>query len=101
MKGDTVVVHYKGTFVSGKKFDSSYTRGDPLTFTIGEGQVIKCWEDAIKGRMKGFKADLVCPAKLAYGPKGRGSVPPDSALLFSIEILDVTFAEKRETDDLS
>jgi len=68
-KFDTVRVHYKGTFLNGDKFDSSYDRGDPLQFTVGKKSVIRCWDEGIIGLKEGEKADLVCPSDYAYGSR--------------------------------
>ncbi|GGP25288.1 FKBP-type peptidyl-prolyl cis-trans isomerase [Silvimonas amylolytica] len=85
----TVTVHYKGTLQStGAVFDSSYTRNQPLTFSLA--QVIPCWQQAIPKMKVGGKAHLVCPAASAYGTAGAGNViPPNATLLFDVELLDV------------
>jgi FKBP-type peptidyl-prolyl cis-trans isomerase FkpA len=85
---DTVKVHYVGTFIDGKEFDSSVKRGEPAEFPLG--QVIPCWTEGV-GKMKvGGKAKLVCPADLAYGDQGRPPIIPGGAtLVFEVELLDV------------
>ena len=88
-KGDQVFAHYSGTLVNGQKFDSSYDRGQPLPFKVGAGQVIKCWDEGFVGLAKGAKAKLVCPPDYAYGSRKMGKIPPNSPLLFSIEVVDI------------
>jgi FKBP-type peptidyl-prolyl cis-trans isomerase len=92
--GDTVVVNYTGLLGSGVKFDSSLDRGQPLKFTLGEGRVIKGWEEGIAKLRVGEQATLVIPSHLGYGPKGRGAViPPDATLIFIVELMGVEPAE--------
>jgi FKBP-type peptidyl-prolyl cis-trans isomerase FkpA len=85
---DTVKVHYKGTFADGKEFDSSYKRNEPTSFPLN--RVIPCWTEGV-GMMKvGGKAKLTCPAAIAYGSRGAGGViPPNTTLLFEVELLGV------------
>lgn len=85
---DTVKVHYTGTLIDGKEFDSSVKRGQPAEFPLG--QVIPCWTEGV-GKMKvGGKAKLVCPSDIAYGDQGRPPVIPGGAtLVFDVELLDV------------
>lgn len=85
--GDPIKTHYKGTFLDGEEFDSSYKRGKPLAFRVG--QMIPGWNEALMTRKKGDKFLLLIPSHMGYGKRGfQGAVPPDSNLLFEIEILD-------------
>ena len=89
-KGDTVFVHYEGTLLDGKKFDSSYDRKDPLKFTLGIGQVIKCWDMSVARLSLGEKIKVVCPYDLAYGERGAGGViPPKADLVFVMELVKI------------
>ena len=89
-KGDTVYVHYEGTLLNGKKFDSSYDRNDPLQFTLGVGQVIKCWDMSVARLSLGEKIKVICPYDLAYGERGAGSIiPPKSDLVFVMELMKI------------
>ena len=87
--GDIVVVNYTGTFLDGEKFDSSYDRNEPFEFTLGTGQVIKGWDEGIAYMKEGGKAKLIIPSSLAYGSSCAGSIPPDTSLIFEVELLDV------------
>ena len=87
--GDTVSVHYVGTLENGQEFDSSVKRGEPFAFTLGEGRVIKGWEEGVVGMKIGGKRILVIPSDLAYGDSGYGPIPPKATLVFSIELLGV------------
>jgi len=86
---DTVKVNYRGTFIDGKEFDSSYKRGTPLEFKL-DG-VIKCWGEGVQKMKVGGKAKLVCPSSIAYGEKGTGggAIPPNATLVFEVELLDI------------
>ena len=89
--GQEVTVHYVGTLMSGKKFDSSRDHGMPFTFTIGQGQVIKGWDEGVLTMKVGGKRKLIVPANLAYGPGGTpdGTIPPNATLNFEVELLGV------------
>jgi FKBP-type peptidyl-prolyl cis-trans isomerase len=88
--GDTVKVHYTGKLMNGTKFDSSLDRGDPFEFTLGQGMVIKGWDEGVVGMKKGGKRKLTIPADKAYGPSGRPpTIPPNAALVFDIELVEI------------
>jgi peptidylprolyl isomerase len=87
--GDTVSVHYVGTLPNGQEFDNSNKRGEPLEFTLGEGRVIRGWEEGVVGMKVGGKRILVIPSDMAYGDAGYGPIPPKATLVFSIELLGV------------
>ncbi|MBX3044942.1 MAG: FKBP-type peptidyl-prolyl cis-trans isomerase [Candidatus Kapabacteria bacterium] len=89
VKGNTCVVHYHGTLLDGTVFDSSKERGQPFEFQIGEGRVIKGWDEGVMTMKIGGKRKLVIPPDLAYGPRQMGSIPPNSTLVFEVELLDI------------
>ena len=82
----TVTVHYKGTFINGKEFDSSYGRGQPISFPLNG--VIAGWTEGLQMMREGGKAELVVPQDLAYGP-GRPGIPPYQTLVFQVELIKV------------
>jgi asparagine N-glycosylation enzyme membrane subunit Stt3 len=88
--GETVLVHYTGTLSDGTKFDSSHDRNEPIAFPLGEGAVIKGWDEGIAMLGVGDRAVLVIPPALGYGAKGAGRViPPDATLVFVVTLVDV------------
>ena len=84
---DTVKVNYRGTLTDGTEFDSSYKRNEPAQFPLGN--VIKCWTEGVQKMKVGGKAQLVCPADIAYGDGGRPGIPGGATLVFEIELLEI------------
>ncbi|MEK7273318.1 MAG: FKBP-type peptidyl-prolyl cis-trans isomerase [Nitrospirota bacterium] len=88
--GQTVSVHYTGWLTNGKKFDSSVDRGQPFSFRLGVGQVIKGWDEGVQGMKVGGKRKLTIPSNLGYGARGAGGlIPPHATLVFDVELLGV------------
>lgn len=85
--GDVVKVHYKGTLIDGTVFDSSIDRKEPAEFPLG--QIIKGWDEALKLMKPKAKWKLTIPPELAYGDRGAGPIPPNSVLVFEVELLDI------------
>ncbi len=87
---DVVKVHYRGTFPDGKEFDSSHKRGQPAEFPLN--RVIRCWTEGVQMMQVGGKAQLVCPASIAYGERGTpgGPIPPNATLHFEVELLGIS-----------
>lgn len=88
--GDTVQVHYTGWLTDDTIFDSSVDRGQPFSFTLGQGGVIQGWDEGVAGMQVGGKRKLVIPPELGYGAAGSGStIPPNATLIFEVELLDI------------
>jgi FKBP-type peptidyl-prolyl cis-trans isomerase len=88
--GQTAVVHYVGTLTNGKKFDSSRDRGAPFKFPLGQGRVIKGWDEGVATMKVGGIRKLTIPPHLGYGASGAGGViPPNATLIFEVELLGV------------
>ena len=87
--GQTVFVHYTGLLETGKKFDSSHDRGQPFSFKLGQGRVIKGWEEALALMKPGEKRTLIIPPELGYGERAAGPIPPNSILIFEVELVKV------------
>ncbi len=88
--GKTVNVHYTGWLENGKKFDSSVDRGQPFSFPLGAGRVIKGWDEGVQGMKVGGKRKLTISSDLGYGSRGAGGViPPNATLIFDVELLGV------------
>lgn len=84
---DAVTVNYRGTLTNGQEFDSSYKRGQPATFPLT--RVIACWTEGVQKIRVGGQARLVCPPELAYGNKNIPGIPPNSTLIFEVELLGI------------
>lgn len=87
--GDTLRVHYVGTLLDGKQFDSSLDRKKPIDFSLGTGQVIKGWDQGVLGMRAGEKRKLVIPPSLAYGAPGRPGIPPNATLVFEVQLVAI------------
>ena len=87
-KGQTVNVHYTGLLENGTKFDSSHDRGRPFSFPLGQGRVIKGWDEALALMSKGEKRTIVIPPDMGYGSRSTGKIPPNSTLIFEVELID-------------
>ena len=87
--GKTVSVHYTGKFQDGRVFDTSIPRGEPITFPLGKGKVIKGWDEGIALMKVGGKAQLIIPPDLAYGERGAGPIGPNATLIFDVELIKI------------
>jgi peptidylprolyl isomerase len=87
--GKVYVVQYTGWLTDGTKFDSSYDRGQPISFEQGKRKVIAGWDAGFEGMRVGGKRRFLIPYQLAYGEKGRGKIPPRAELIFDVELIDV------------
>lgn len=88
-KGDKLTVHYVGTLPNGQVFDSSVDRGTPFTFVLGEGKVIRGWDEGLVGMKVGGKRELIIAPDYGYGSQAVGSIPANSTLIFQVQLLDV------------
>ncbi|XP_050731782.1 peptidyl-prolyl cis-trans isomerase FKBP2-like [Eriocheir sinensis] len=94
-RGDLLHMHYAGKLEDGTEFDSSYPRGQPLTFTLGSGQVIRGWDQGLIGMCEGEKRKLVIPSDLGYGASGAPpKIPPHATLVFEVELLKIERKEE-------
>lgn len=97
-KGDELIMHYDGTLMDGKQFDSSYKRGEPFRFTLGAGMVIQGWDKGLMDMCKGEIRNLIIPHSMAYGERGHPPVIPEkSDLKFKVELLG--FADGEDEDE--
>jgi peptidylprolyl isomerase len=88
--GDTVTVHYYGAlYANGSEFDASWDRGQPFSFPLGAGQVIPGWDKGVVGMKVGGRRVLTIPPELGYGPQGSGPIPPNSTLVFVVDMLKI------------
>ncbi|CAN5272164.1 hypothetical protein BH20ACI1_BH20ACI1_07440 [soil metagenome] len=88
--GDTIIVNYTGLLTNGQKFDSSLERGEPFSFPLGAGRVIKGWDEGFEKLRIGDHATLIIPPSIGYGARGAGGViPPDATLIFIVEVIGV------------
>jgi FKBP-type peptidyl-prolyl cis-trans isomerase FkpA len=87
--GKTISVHYAGRLITGKEFDSSFRRNEPFRFRLGAGQVIKGWDLGFAGMKVGGKRQLTIAPELGYGSRDMGVIPPNSTLVFDVELLGV------------
>lgn len=94
---DTVEVHYEGQLIDGTVFDSSYERGEPVSFRVG--QVIEGWQEALQLMSVGDIWEVVIPSELAYGAQGQGPIGPHETLVFKVELLDVTPADEAQSNN--
>ncbi|RDW82499.1 peptidylprolyl isomerase-2 [Coleophoma cylindrospora] len=97
-KGDKISVHYRGTLAAdGSEFDASYKRGQPLSFVVGKGQVIKGWDDNLLDMCIGEKRTLTIPPEFGYGQRATGPIPAGSTLIFETELMGIDGVPKPES----
>ncbi|KAF1913959.1 hypothetical protein BDU57DRAFT_521076 [Ampelomyces quisqualis] len=94
--GDKIEVHYRGTLEDGTEFDASYNRGQPLSFTVGQGQVIKGWDQGLLDMCPGEKRKLTIQPEWAYGSRATGPIPANSVLIFETELITIDGVGKDE-----
>merc|ERR1712133_348452 len=100
-KGDQLQMHYTGKLESGEEFDSSIPRGEPLSFTLGAGQVIKGWDQGLLNMCEGEKRKLVIPSDLAYGDNGAPpKIPGGATLIFEVELVQIVGENRHLGGDL-
>lgn len=87
--GDNISINYRGTLTDGTEFDSSYKRNQPFETQIGVGQVIQGWDQGVIGMKVGGKRKLTIPPELGYGSRGAGTIPPNSTLIFEVELMGI------------
>lgn len=93
--GDTIYVHYTGKLQSGETFDSSLTRNEPISIVLGQGQVIKGWDEGLVGMKLGEKRHLIIPPTLGYGEQGAGGkIPPNATLEFDVQMMGIVRGAK-------
>jgi peptidylprolyl isomerase len=88
-KDDVVRVHYIGTLEGGEQFDNSYLKGEPFSFRVGAGDVIRGWDEGLLGMKVGGQRIIVVPAEMAYGNRAVGPIPANATLVFAIELIEV------------
>ncbi|KAF2402817.1 hypothetical protein EJ06DRAFT_527795 [Trichodelitschia bisporula] len=97
VRGDRIDVHYRGTLESdGTEFDASYNRGQPLSFTVGKGQVIKGWDEGLLDMCPGEKRKLTIQPEWAYGARAMGPIPANAVLVFETELVSIAGVKKDE-----
>ena len=97
-KGDLLVVHYTGTLEDGTVFDSSVKRNQPIEFAVGTGRVIPGWDEGLISMKTGGKRKLIIPPELGYGARGAGTIPPNSTLIFEVELININHSHHDHSD---